>query len=404
MKIHHFYSGLVVLAVVSMASLDARAQRPEISFPVIVVYRADVSLGSSQGDLPADERAATHPEAWNYLDRKVVAATARLEARHGFRANHVYSAALRGFSGHLNARQIKALANDPLVAYIETDGAMNAVAQILPWGIDALDADLSSVLAGNGSGTLGNVNVYVIDTGIDIKHTDLSVVKHVNFAGGTNTDCNGHGTHVAGTVSARDNTIDVVGVAPGAALIGVKVLGCSGSGWTSGVIKGIDYVTANAVKPAIANLSLGGSANASLDAAVKKSADSGVFYSIAAGNSGADACTASPARAGTHAGVMTIAAIDINGIEPSWSNYGSCVDAWAPGASILSTKKGGGTTTYSGTSMAAPHAGGAGALYLSSQPAANAAAVENALKSDSVVTGRTSKDGRDILMIYTRWY
>jgi serine protease len=209
---------------------------------------------------------------------------------------------------------------------------------------------------------------------------------------------------VAGTVAAKDNTINVVGVAPGAPLTGVKVLGCGGSGTTSGVIKGVDWVTVNAVKPAIANMSLGGGASDSLDSAVTKSADSGVFYSIAAGNSGANACNYSPARAGTHDGVMTTAATNSSDQEASWSNYGPCVDVWAPGVSILSTKKGGGTTTMSGTSMAAPHVGGTGALYLSLNTGASAATAESQLKTDAVSTGTTSKDGRAITLIYAGKY
>lgn len=259
-------------------------------------------------------------------------------------------------------------------------------------------------MAGNGSGAVTNVNAYIIDTGIDTAHTDLSVVNHVNFAGGPNKDCHGHGTHVAGTVAATDNTSDVVGVAPGAPLTGVKVLGCGGSGTTSGVIKGVDWVTANAITPAIANMSLGGGVSDSLDAAVKNSADSGVFYSIAAGNSGADACNYSPARAGTYNGVMTTAATDQNDQDPNWSNFGPCVDIWAPGVSILSTKKGGGTTTMSGTSMAAPHVGGTGALYLSSHTGASAATVESKLKADAVTTDTTSNDGQPITLVYARWY
>jgi subtilisin family serine protease len=317
----------------------------------------------------------------------------------------VYSATIRGFAARLTARHIADLENDPMVSYIEPDGTMTIVAQTLPWGIDRIDADVSSTAAGDGQGAVTGVNVYVIDTGIDTKHADLNVVGHVNFAGGRNADCNGHGTHVAGTVAAKDNTIDVVGVAPGARLTGVKVLGCGGSGTTSGVIKGVDWVTANAVKPAAANMSLGGGASSTLDDAVKRSADSGVFYAIAAGNSGANACNYSPARAGTHNGVLTTAATDSSDHEASWSNYGSCVDLWAPGVSILSTKRGGGTTTLSGTSMASPHTAGTGALYLFSQNAgATAAQVESALKTDSAGTGTTSKDGRAIKLVYAGWY
>lgn len=381
-----------------------QAQEPATGIPVIVVFRSEADLVSFAGRSHPDVRALAAPEAWGYLNPGVVGAVQDLEARLGFRAEHVYSAALRGFAAHLNTGQIQALQNHPLVAYIERDGTVAVTAQTLPWGIDRIDADISSTLAGNGLGTVTNVNAYIIDTGIDTAHADLNVVRHVNFASGPNRDCNGHGTHVAGTVAARDNTIDVVGATPGAPLTGVKVLGCGGSGTISGVIQGVDWVTANAIRPAVANLSLGGGASQSLDDAVKRSADSGVFYSIAAGNSGADACNESPARAGTHNGVVTTAATNSSDQEPSWSNYGSCVDLWAPGVSILSTRKGGGTTTFSGTSMAAPHVGGTGALYLSSNTGASPATVEAQLKTDAVSTGTLSKDGRTIQIVYAGKY
>lgn len=386
-----------VLAFTASAQQNADA-------PVIVVFKDDAPFRAFGPNFRADGRSQGNPQAWDYLDRDVVGTVQTLENFHGFSANNVFSAALRGFSARLNARQIQSLRNDPMVAYIEPDGEMQIVVQTLPWGINRIDADISSTQAGNGSGAVTNVNAYVIDTGIDKKHADLNVVRHVNFAGGLNSDCHGHGTHVAGTIAARDNTSDVVGVAPGAPLTGVKVLNCAGSGTTSGVIKGVDWVTANAIKPAIANMSLGGSVSQALDDAVVRSANSGVFYSIAAGNSGADACNASPARAGVNNGVMTTAATDSGDNEPSWSNFGPCVDVWAPGVSILSTKKGGGTTTLSGTSMAAPHAGGTGALYLSSNTTATAAGVEIQLKADVALTTKLSKDGRTIVVIYAGKY
>jgi len=397
--------GLVAVLLVVVLVGVGTAQKPVATFPVIVVFDDNARLEQFRGQYRADDRAAADPEAWDYLDHGVAGAVQQLERGHGFRADHVFSSAIRGFSARLNSRQIQALENNSLVAYIESDEPMFATAQTLPWGINRIDADISSTLAGNGSGAIDNVNVYIIDTGADAKHTDLKVVKHVNFAGGPNRDCHGHGTHVAGTVAARDNTSDVVGVAPSAPITGVKVLGCGGSGTTSGVIKGVDWVTANAKKPAIANMSLGGSASSSIDAAVINSANSGVFYSVAAGNSGANACNYSPARAGagTNNGVMTVAATDSSDNQPSWSNYGSCVDIWAPGVSILSTKNGGGTTTMSGTSMAAPHVGGTGALYLSLHVGAPAD-VESVLKTDSVFTGTTSKDGRDIQLVYAGSY
>jgi len=395
----------VICLVTMQSSIVGSAQQPSATFPVIVVFDDNAPFHNFQAFYRADDRARANSAAWGYLDRGVAGAVQAIEASYDFRADHVYSAGLRGFAARLTARQIDALENEPMVAYVEADGTMNANAQTLPWGINRIDADISSTLAGNGSGAVTNVNVYIIDTGI-ATHADLNRAQHVNFAGGQNTDCHGHGTHVAGTVAARDNTSDVVGATPGAPLTGVKVLGCGGSGTTSGVIKGVDWVTANAKKPAVANMSLGGGASQALDDAVKRSADSGVFYAIAAGNAGADACNSSPARAGagTNNGIMTVAATDSSNKEASWSNFGSCVDIWAPGVSILSTRKGGGTTTMSGTSMASPHVAGTGALYLSSHTSAMAATVEGALKTGAVITGTTSKDGVSISLIYAGQY
>jgi subtilisin family serine protease len=385
------------LAAFALDSTRGTAQQRAAATPVIVVFKPDTPFDLFGPNYVPDERAAASPVAWSYLDRNVVGLVNMIEARDGFRAQHVFSHAIKGFSARLSARQIAALGADLNVAYVERDGVMTII-QTLPWGINKIDADVSSTKAGNGTGTISNVRAYIIDTGVNAGHRDLNVVRHVNFASGPNSDCNGHGTHVAGTVAARDNTVDVVGVAPGAPLTGVKVLGCGGSGSTSGVIKGVDWVTANAQKPAVANMSLGGSTSLALDDAVKKSANGGVFYTVAAGNSGANACNSSPARAGagSNNGVMTVAATDSNDREASWSNYGSCVDIWAPGVSILSTRLNGGTTTMSGTSMASPHGSGAGALYLSPRTSASPASVEGALKTAATTTANKSKDGRTI--------
>jgi subtilisin family serine protease len=347
------------------------------------------------------------------------AAVANEHAReNGLQVRFVYTNAIEGYAAVIpNDRALQRVQNDPRVAYVEQDQVVRAVAQTLPWGIDRVEADTSTMAAFDGVWTdlngpdSNDVNAYIIDSGIYKTHADLKVVKHVNFVGdGKNNDCNGHGTHVAGTVAAKDNTQDVVGVAPDVSLTGVKVLGCSGSGSWSGVIKGVDWVTANAAKPAIANMSLGGGASQAVDDAVRKSANSGVFYSIAAGNDGANACNYSPARAGRtknadgtwnrNNGVMTVAATNKTDGETSFSNYGACVDIWAPGYSILSTKKGGGTTTMSGTSMAAPHVGGGGALYLSSQTSANSSSVEDELKSPAQKLATKSKDGAAVVLEY----
>jgi subtilisin family serine protease len=395
-----------VLVCVLGVTMLATPQRPSATFPVIVVFNDSAPLDQFSSAYRPDDRAQANPAAWDYQNRGVAGAVQRLERDLGFRSDFVYSRAIRGFAARLSTRQISALENNPWISYVEPDGTMTTTAQTLPWGINRIDADISSTLAGNGSGSVTNVRVYIIDTGAEATHPDLNVVNHVNFAGGPNSDCNGHGTHVAGTVAAKDDASFVVGVVPGAPITGVKVLGCGGSGSTSGVIAGVDWVAANAVLPAIANMSLGGGANTSLDDAVRSAAAVGVFFSLSAGNEGANACNYSPARAGagTNNGIMTVAATSSNDSEPSWSNYGSCVDIWAPGGSILSTYKGGKTKTLSGTSMASPHVGGTAALYLSGQTAASPSTVEAALKNSSVSTTRTSKDGRAIRLVYAGNY
>jgi subtilisin family serine protease len=374
---------------------------PDVTGRYIVVMRDGVATDARNiSAYKQDARLAD--DRLKYLPTGVLGAVQRFEARLGFRADRVYGAALTGFAARLDDAQLAAIASDPDVLYVEEDGIVHAIAQTLPWGINHVDADVSSTAAGNGSGAITNVRAYIIDTGVDTGHPDLTVAAHINFAGGPNKDCNGHGTHVGGTVAARDNATDVVGVAPGVTLYGVKVLSCSGSGSYAGVISGIDWVTANAIKPAVANMSLGGGASNAVDDAVRNSAASGVFYALAAGNEGANACNSSPARAGagTNNGIMTVGAIDSANKEASWSNYGSCVDIWAPGVSVLSTKSGGGTTTYSGTSMASPHGAGGGALYLSSHTGASPSTVEAALKSAAKTPGTKSKDGRSITVEY----
>jgi subtilisin family serine protease len=388
--------------------------------PYIVIFTAEAIAAA-----PAPQR----PGNGDHGRPEVRAAAEHLASLHGFSLGHVYSHAIEGFSAHLNDWQLAVLSADARVAYIEADlpmavmgvpapgvrakptnpgggGSTEPAAQELPWGIARVGADSSSTLAGDGSGSVAGVRAYIIDTGIDTSHADLYVVEHVNFAGGPNKDCHGHGTHVAGTVGAIDNTRDVVGVAPDIELVGVKVLGCGGTGSTSGVLRGVDWVTANAVLPAVANMSLGGGASAALDEAVLNSAAAGIFYAVAAGNDGGDACLGSPARAGAGSdnGVMTTAATGSADQEASFSNYGDCVDIWAPGVGVLSTKKGGGTTTYSGTSMASPHAAGGAALYLSNagrDPGLplDAASVEAAVYQKAISAGTLSKDGRSIELL-----
>lgn len=321
--------------------------------------------------------------------------------RYGLKVGFVYGHALEGFSATISGARLQNIRADERVDYIERDTTMRTAAQTLPWGVDRVQADLSSTKAGNGSGAVSNVRAYIIDTGIDKNSGDLGVVKHVNFTGDKkNVDCNGHGTHVAGTLAARDNAVGVVGVAPGAPLVGVKVLGCNGEGMESKIIEGIDWVTANAQKPAVANLSLSGPASRSVDDAVRRSANRGIFYSVAAGNEGRDARNYSPARAGagTDNGIVTTAATNDTNGETSGSNYGSYVDLWAPGANVLSTRLGSGTTRLSGTSMSSAHVGGGAALYLRSHPGASPSSAEAALKGAARRPGTKSKNGLAILL------
>ncbi|MBA3472644.1 MAG: S8 family peptidase [Rubrobacter sp.] len=323
-------------------------------------------------------------------DARDPTAVAREHAqRHGLEVLQTYRYAIKGYAARIPASRLDDVRAEEQVDYVEADQEVRAVAQTTPWGITKVGGDVSPTNSpvGGTSPTdpSSTVSAYIIDTGIDTNHADLKVAGHVNpsGAGGGNKDCNGHGTHVAGTVAAKDNAQDVVGSPSGVSLYGVKVLSCSGSGTWSGVIKGIDWVTANAKKPAVANMSLGGGASDAVDQAVKNSASKGIFYAVAAGNDNVDACTNSPARAGagTDNGVMTVGATDKNDAKASFSNYGSCVDIWAPGVSILSTKKGGGMTTMSGTSMASPHGAGGGVLYLTKNVGASPSSVEGALKN-----------------------
>jgi aqualysin 1 len=342
------------------------------------------------------------------------------QRQEGFDAGLVYTEALEGFSAEIPDDSLDDVRNNSRVAYVVRDEVVTAFDQKVPWGIRRIGADMSSTRAGNGSGKVTGVNIYVIDSGI-ATNPDLNVVKRHNMlTRGPDTDCYRHGTHVAGTLAARDNRIDVVGVAPGAPLTSVKVLDCGGHGTARKVIAGIDWVTKDVKgpdgragttddkKPAVVNMSLGGDKFGPLNTAVRNSVAKGIFYSLAAGNEGRNACNISPAMtgAGKNNGILTTAATNQADIEPSWSNFGRCVDLWAPGAKILSTWFGGATKTLTGTSMAAPHAGGTAALYLSTDPPkASPGGVESRLRSDSkLVIGNTSRHGAPIRIVNARKY
>ncbi len=310
----------------------------------------------------------------------VPAVASQMAGAHGLGILHVYEHALKGFAATVPPARLAALQTDPRVQYIEQDQVYTTFTQSMPTGVNRIDADLNAKAKIDGNDERVNADVAIIDTGIDLDHPDLYVYKNVTFVRGTRSgdDDHGHGTHVAGTVAALDNGVGVVGVAPGARLWAVKVLNRNGSGFISDIIKGVDYVTANASEIEVANMSLGGGNSTSLNDAIKNSANKGVVYAVAAGNSATDAANTSPANSPD---VLCVSAIaDFNGLcgggaaatcrndvddtFADFSNYGSVVDIAAPGVCILSTWKDGTYSTISGTSMASPHVAGAAALYL----------------------------------------
>jgi subtilisin family serine protease len=281
-------------------------------------------------------------------------------AGSGASPRFTYGASVHGFAASLNAGQLNALRYNPDVAYIEQDGVatISTTQSGATWGLDRID-QRNRPLSGTYTytTTASNVTAYIIDTGIQASHPQFGgrAAAAYDYAGGSGADCNGHGTHVAGTIGSA-----TYGVAKGVKLRGVRVLDCAGSGSYSAIIAGIDWVRTHAVKPAVANMSLGGGLNSTLNTAATNLANSGVFLAVAAGNENQNACNVSPASA---AGVFTTAASTSTDAKASYSNWGSCVDGYAPGSSITSTWTGSGTNTISGTSMASPHVAGVAALY-----------------------------------------
>jgi len=321
----------------------------------------------------------------SYKGSAAAVAVQRADAVNG-RPGHVFEHALKGFVLRLPPSLADRLAQlDSRVAYVERNGLVQASTTQSPatWGLDRIDQralPLSNSFSYTATGA--GVTAYVIDTGIRYSHADFGgrAVFGVDTVGGTGADCNGHGTHVAGTLGGS-----TYGVAKAVNLVAVRVLDCAGSGTNAGVIAGVDWVTGHHVAgaPAVANMSLGGAASTALDTAVANSIADGVTYAVAAGNGNiwgfaVNACNSSPSRV---AAALTIGATDTTDRKASWSNYGSCVDWFAPGVSITSawSTSDTGTNTISGTSMATPHTAGAVALYLQGQPGATPAAVGTAL-------------------------
>jgi subtilisin family serine protease len=308
----------------------------------------------------------------------------QLAVEYGGVITNIYDSAINGFSAQMSEAEALRLSHDPRVRFVEEDSVMeaNATQSNPPWGLDRIGQTSLPLNGAYSYTTTGSgVNAYIIDTGIRRTHTQFGGRAFVGFdaiGDGRNTsDCNGHGTHVAGTVGGS-----TYGVAKNVRLFAVRVLDCSGSGSNSGVIAGVNWVTSNHIKPAVANMSLGGGASSALDTAVRNSIAAGVTYAVAAGNSNQDAANFSPSRVGE---AITVGSSTINDARSSFSNFGSVVDIFAPGSGILSAwfSSDTATATLSGTSMASPHVAGVAARFLQSNPGASPATVRNEIVSVS---------------------
>lgn len=370
------YLPSVIIAAVSVFCVSAYGQNEDRNLGVSVELRDEIRnsyIFIFKDDVPSSN---VNKQAKN-IARAV-----------GGGVTRVYKNAIKGFSAKMPSDSAARLAAKNLnIDYYEPDSIAFAfprppwagggndeedtscTPQQTPWGITRVGGPI------DGTGK----TAWVIDTGIDLDHSDLNVdeIRSANFvARGKNSpnDGHGHGTHVAGTIAAIDNACDVVGVASGANVVAVRVLDNSGSGSYAGVIAGVDYVAANAKSGDVANMSLGGPYSNALNAAVIGAAQSGVKFVLAAGNESDNSNNYSPASA-NHNNIHTVSAIDSKDYFAWFSNYGNPpIDCAAPGVNVLSTKKSGGTTTFSGTSMAAPHVAG---LLLNGQPVSNGYAIDD---------------------------
>jgi len=349
---------------------------------------AAAGAGAQAGGATHTFRSQPIPDRYIVAFKKDVA-NPRAEAddavrRSGGRRDRTFSRAFKGFSATLSAESAQKLREDPRVDYVEQDQVItvSTVQGSATWGLDRIDqADRPLDLQYGYNYTGAGVHAFIIDTGIRTGHSEFTGRTLAGFTAvadgnGTN-DCNGHGTHVAGTVGGT-----TWGVAKGVTLIPVRVLDCSGSGSISGVIAGIDWVANSPLRPAVANMSLGGSLSSSLNTAVANAVADGVTMVVAAGNENQDACKTSPASTPS---AITVGATSSADARASFSNFGKCVDIFAPGVGITSSWNTGddATNSISGTSMATPHVAGAAALALEANPAASPLAVSNFLVANA---------------------
>ncbi|HLL01490.1 MAG TPA: S8 family serine peptidase [Myxococcaceae bacterium] len=326
-----------------------------------------------------------------------------IAAQHGGQVFQTYEHALKGFAVRMPEARVQQLRADKRVAYVEENQEVFAVATQTgaTWGIDRSDQrdlPLNQTYNYNADGT--GVHAYIVDTGVKLTHQEFAGRMGNGFdavtSGGSANDCNGHGTHVAGTVAGT-----TYGVAKKATVHAVRVLDCNGSGTNAGVIAGVDWVKNNHVKPAVANMSLGGGASQTLDDAVTNAIAAGVVFAVAAGNDNGDACTKSPARAPA---AITVGSTTNTDARSSFSNYGTCLDIWAPGSNITSAwhTSDTATNTISGTSMASPHIAGGAVLYMQSNPTATPAQVRDALLTNATPNKVTdAKTGSPNFLLYT---